>query len=79
MEESLQTFCNIVYKPLGIFPSQAWVSNGLAIAVLADFLIAWFNIAFNHNTFYHVFDFLGVAAAVKDFFYYPDLFQILFA
>lgn len=45
--------------------------------MFADLLIAGFNVAFDHDAFYHVPDLRGVAAAVEHFFYDPDLLHIL--
>ena len=46
--------------------------------MLINFLTSWLNVAFDHNTFNKIADVIGVAAAVKHFFYNSDLFHVLF-
>ncbi len=71
-------FGDFVQKALGILPSQAGVRNGFAIAMFADFLAAWLNIAFNHNPFYHVFNLHGKFPVVHNLFYNAHLLMVLF-
>ena len=42
--------------------------------MIADFLVAFLDIALDHNTFYHVFDIGGNLSVVHDFLYDADLF-----
>ena len=41
--------------------------------MIADFLVAFLDIALDHNTFYHVFDIGGNLSVVHDFLYDADL------
>lgn len=73
----LNSLGNFIQQPLRIFPSQAGIGDGFAIAMLADFLTAGFNVAFNHNPFHKSAQLFRVTAAVKHFFDNADLLEIL--
>ena len=75
----LQSLSDLVDQSFGIFPSQTWVGDGFAVAVLSDLLAAWFDIAFYHDTFDHLVDLAGMAAAVEDFLDNTDLLFMFFA
>ena len=75
----LQSLSDLVDQSFGIFPSQTWVGDGFAVAVFSDLLAAWFDIAFYHDTFDHLVDLAGMAAAVEDFLDNTDLLHVLFA
>ena len=52
----------------GILPSQTGIGDGTAwYHVVTDVLTAFQQIAFNHNTFYKLFQICIVITAVKDF------------
>ena len=76
-EKSLYALCNLVNKTLGIFPSKTGICNGFSVAVFPYLLIAFFNIAFNHNALDKGIQISRVAAAVKHFFYNADLLLVL--
>ncbi len=42
-------FRNFQNEPPGIFPAQAGVGDGFAVGTFADFLAAFFNVAFDHD------------------------------
>lgn len=50
----------------------------LPVNALADFLIAVYQIAFDHESFHHIADIRIVAAGVQDFFANTALLQIIF-
>lgn len=75
----LQSLSDLVDQSFGIFPSQTWVGDGFAVAVFSDLLAAWFDIAFYHDTFDHLVDLAGMAAAVEYFLDNTDLLHVLFA
>ena len=75
----LQSLSDLVDQSFGIFPSQTWVGDGFAVAVFSDLLAAWFDIAFYHDTFDHLVDLAGMAAAVENFLDDTDLLHVLFA
>ena len=66
--------CNRINQFLGIFPAKAWVCNRFSVDVFSDFLGAFFNVTFNHDTFYHGVNLFGYLAVVKHFFYNSNLF-----
>ena len=68
---------DLIQEALGIFPAQAGVGDGFAIAVFADLLASWFNVAFNHDTLDKVMDVRGMAAAVQNLLDDADLLGIL--
>ena len=53
------------------------VSNGLSVAVFADLVVSWLDVAFDHQAFYQMTDVIRMAAAVKHFFCDTNLFCIL--
>lgn len=69
---------DFVDQLLGILPSQTGIGNGASRDhVVANVLTAFQKIAFDHNTFYKLFQIGIVIAAVKDFTDDTDLFFIL--
>lgn len=44
-------FCQVVDEPFGGFPAKTCVGDGFAVYSAADFLAAFFNIAFYHHAF----------------------------
>ena len=62
-------FCDSIQKFFWFFPSQTRIGNRFAIYVIAaDLLVAWFDIAFNHKSFYQSMDFRVNETAVKNLF-----------
>lgn len=59
---------NIIQQLLRLIPSKTWVSNGLSVAVFADLVVSWLDVAFDHQAFYQMTDVIRMAAAVKHFF-----------
>lgn len=53
---ALYTFGKVVNKTAGIFPAKARIGDRPAINAFADFLAAFLNITFYHNSFYQVMD-----------------------
>ena len=70
-------FRNMVDQFLGFFPAEARICDGFTIDMIADPLASRFNIAFDHNAFYHLFDIGGYPAVVHDLLDDADLLDIL--
>ena len=77
-ESLYQAFCDVVDKSFGVGPSKAGVGDGLAVAVLADFLAAWLKVAFDHDALDHLLNLAGMAA-VEHLLDNPNLFLVLLA
>ena len=79
MNSVLAELCDGVEKFLGFFPSKAWIGNRFTINMItANLLIAWFNVAFDHQTLYQLMKLWINIAAVQDFFGNTNLLFILF-
>ena len=68
---------NCIQELFGFFPSKTWVSNGLSVAVFADLVVSWLDVAFDHQTLYQMTDIIRMTAAVENFFCDTYLFCIL--
>src|SRR5699024_8259087 len=69
-----------IQKLFGILPAKTGICDGFAIYVVGtDLLAAFYQIAFDHHTFYQLLDVFGYQAAVEHFLYDADLLLVLFA
>ena len=61
----LNSFRNIIQQSFGIFPSEAGIGDGFAVNMIctANFLVAFNNVAFNHDTLDKLADVIGVLTA----------------
>ena len=76
---NLTFFCNFFDEAFGVVPSDAWIGDGLAVgAVVGDFLAAFDEVAFDHDSFDEFFEIGVVVSAVQDFADNADLFFVLF-
>ncbi len=47
---------NVINQAFRVFPSQAWIGNGFSVDALPDFLAAFLNVTFYHDSFYQLAD-----------------------
>ena len=59
-----QKISDVKHKSFGLFPAEAGVCDGLAVAALVNLLSAVLDIALDHETLYHALDLIGVAHGV---------------
>ena len=64
----LYVFRNLIKQSFRICPSKTGVGDRLPVAVLADFLAAWLNVAFDHQALDQILDLSRMSSAVKNFF-----------
>ena len=74
-------FRDIEDEPLRVLPAQAGIGDGLSIDMVlcTNFLCAFYQIAFNHQSLDEPADIIGVSAASQHLFGDTDLFHKLFA
>ena len=73
--ENLALLSNIVNQSFGLIPSKTRVGNGFSVNMgsTSDFLVAWLQIAFDHDTFYETFDVFIASSGVQNVFDDTDL------
>ena len=72
----LQSVGNVKDKFFCLFPTEAGISNGLAVYALFSLLSAVFDVAFDHKTLDEAVQIVVVTLAVKNFLSNTDLFKI---
>ena len=72
----LYVFRNLIKQSFRIFPSKTGIGDRLPVAVLADFLAAWLNVAFDHQALDQILDLSRMSSAVKNFFGDADLLHV---
>lgn len=75
MRCKLALLSDIINQALCLIPSKAWIGDGFSVDMgsTSDFLVAWLEIALDHDTFYETFDVFIASSGVQNVFDDTDL------
>ena len=75
MRCKLALLSDIINQALCLIPSKAWIGDGFSVDMgsTSDFLVAWLEIALDHDTFYETFDVFIASSCVQNVFDDTDL------